>query len=122
MDEKSTVWETIYHKLKQSGVYVYSPGQYSGECKSPYVVVSNSGAGMDVNVSSMREYYSVMCYVPLNNYSYLERFVIKVKEILKELFPLIRFDGIQSPYTIDEELKAYMISVEYINFKKINYL
>lgn len=122
MDEKSTVWETMYRKLKQSDIDVYSPGQYQGECVKPYVVISNSGAGMDINVSSTREYYSVMCYVPLDNYSYLERFVLEVKEILKELFPLIRPDGVQSPYTIDDELKAYMISVEYMNVKKVNYL
>lgn len=117
-----TVWQLIYKKLKGSGIVVYSPGQYEGECKSPYVVLSNSGSSATTNYSTSVMYYSVMCYVPLDNYSMLESFVSEVKEVMKGLFPMVRADGIETPATLDDELKAHMISVEYMNYRKMEYL
>ena len=121
-DKRGTVWQEIYKKLKDSGIVVYSPGQYEGECRSPYVVVTNSGSSSTTEYSTSIVYYSVMCYVPLDSYSMLERFVTEVKEVMKEMFPLVRADGVETPATLDEELKAHMISVEYMNYRKMNYL
>lgn len=117
-----TVWQIIYKKLEEAGIAVYSMGQCTGECKSPYVVVSNSGASPDANYSSQVVYYSIMCYVPLSSYSALEGFIEEVKKVLKELFPMIRPDGIENPSTIDDDVKAYMVSIEYVNYKKMKYL
>lgn len=120
--ERFSVWKEIYRELKASGIDVYSPGQYEGECKAPYVVLSNSGSSLTTNYSTRTVYYSVMCYVPLNSYSMLEPYVEEVKEVMKGLFPMIRPDGIETPATLDEELQAHMISVEYMNYRKLEYM
>lgn len=119
---EGTIWQIIYKKLKEEGIDVNSMGQRIGECEKPYVVLSNTGASPNANYSSQSVYYSVMCYVPLSMYSMVEEYVIEVKEAMKKLFPLVRPDGIENPVTIDEDVKAYMISIEYVNYKKMNYL
>lgn len=118
-----SVWREIFLYLKEQGINVYSQGQYEGECKEPYVVLSDGGtANVTTNVSSVVKYYTVMCYVPFKMFSELEPYVKKVKEVMKEMFPLIRPDGVETPATLDEELMAHMVSVEYINYRKLKYL
>lgn len=122
-NENDSIWKNIYLFLKENEIDVYSQGQYEGECKEPYVVLSDGGtANVTTNVSSVAKYYTVMCYVPFRRFSELEPYVTKVKGIMKELFPLIRPDGVETPATLDEELAAHMVSVEYINYRKLNYL
>jgi hypothetical protein len=60
-----------------------------------------------------------MCYVPENSYSTLELFVNEVKTALKELEPIIRNNYFETPAFYDDDVKAYMISVQYKNYKKM---
>lgn len=112
-------WQDIYSHLKQNGFEVYSPGQKSGECKSPYIVVKNNGQIKLSGVSTGRDLYLIMIYVPNNKYSILESLVNNVKDVMKSLKPMIVFDGTQTPSFYDDKVKAHMISLQYRNYKKL---
>ena len=60
-----------------------------------------------------------MCYVPKTQYSKLEPLVQRVKKAMKGLEPLIVPYGSQTPSYYDDGLKAHMISIEYVNYKKM---
>ena len=111
-------WRDIYKHLKSKGYDVYAPGQKVGDCTSKYIVVKNDGTAKVAGTSSEQEYYSVMCYVPLAEYSELETFKQKVKEDMKELHPMVSAVGEETPSYTDTNNKSHMISVEYRNYKK----
>lgn len=111
--------QDIYIHLKKNGFEVYWPDQKIGECTSPYVVVKNDGGYRHVNFSSNRDMYSIQCYVPRLQYSKLEPMVIRLKQVMKELYPMIQDYGQQQPSFYDENIKAHYISVEYENYKKL---
>lgn len=112
------MWERIFKKLKEKGVEVYSPSTKTGECKSPYTVVKISGLSKHPSFSTNLEYYDVMCYVPQNRYSKLEGYKNEVKSYLKELEPMIKPTGAETPSYYDDKVKAHMISIMYVNNKK----
>ena len=113
-----TRWKDIYNKLKEKDIKVYSPGQKTGECKSPYVVVKAAGQIGLTQVSSSQNLYDLMCYVPDKKYSILDDFVKQVETAMDELFPMFRPVHYRSPSFLDTEVKAHMISVQYVNYTK----
>ena len=111
-------WADIFHHLKNHGFEVYSPGNKTGACEAPYVVVMHNGATRYPGISTMIDTYSVMVYVPQQNYSQLEVEVERVKAVMKDLSPMILPCGYQTPSYYDDGFSAHMISVEYKNYKK----
>ena len=61
--------------LKEDGTEVYMPSQHKGECINEYIVVKMDGVIDVLDISSERPIYTIMCYVPYNQYSKLESFV-----------------------------------------------
>ena len=114
----NTRWKDIYNKLKQHGIDVYSPGQKTGECTSPYVVVKDAGRVDLTTVSSSQNLYDLMCYVPMDKYSTLDLFVDDIENIMDELFPMFRPVHYRSASYLDTEVKAHMISIQYVNYTK----
>lgn len=112
-------WQDIYLHLKRAGFDVYSPGTKIGECTSAYLVVKNDGSSKHINFSTDVDLYAIMCYVPKDKYSTLELLVQKVKKSMKELEPMIKPYGSQTPSYYDDSIKAHMISIEYKNYKKL---
>ena len=82
-------------------------------------MIKSYGAIQELVVSSERPVYLIMCYVPRNGYSRLESFVRETKQILKELFPLVRYNGNETPSFYDDEIKGHMVSIEYVGCRKI---
>lgn len=113
-----TRWKDIYNKLSEKGIDVYSPGQKTGECFSPYVVVKAAGRVGLTTVSSSQNLYDLMCYVPLSQYSTLDSFVDSVEAAMDELFPMFRPMHYRTPSFLDEEVKAHMVSTQYVNYTK----
>lgn len=113
-----TRWEDIYTKLAEHEIAVYSPGQKTGECTTPYVVVKTAGRIDSTEVSSSQDLYDLMCYVPKDKYSTLESYVDQVEAIMDELFPMIRPMHFRTPSFYDDSVKAHMISTQYYNWKK----
>lgn len=111
-------WGDIFECLQSGGFTVYPPGIAIGECKSPYVVVKNDGSSEHPSFSTDVDLYAVMCYVPKQAYSTLEPLVQSVKKTMKNLEPMIKYYGSQTPSYYDDSVKAHMISIEYKNYKK----
>lgn len=113
-----TRWEDIYNHLSTNGFEVYSPGQKTGECIKPYVVVKDAGLYELNEISSNQQLFDVMCYVPADKYSTLDGYVDSVKDCMDGLFPMIRPVHSQTPSYLDDTVKAHMISVQYVNYQK----
>ncbi len=116
---KESRWQDIFLHLKNQGFDVYSPGTKTGECTSEYLVVKNDGSSKHVSFSTDVDLYAVMCYVPKEKYSTLEPLVQMVKKSMKELEPMIKPYGSQTPSYYDDSVKAHMVSIEYKNYKKL---
>lgn len=116
---KDSRWQDIFLHLKQQGFDVYAPGMKVGECLSEYLVVKNDGSSKHASFSTDIDLYSVMCYVPKDKYSLLEPLVQRVKSSMKELEPMIKPYGSQTPSYYDDSVKAHMVSIEYKNYKKL---
>lgn len=111
--------ERLYLHLKEKGLEVYTPGQKQGECKSNYVVIKYNGAVKLNSFSTSQDTYSIMCYVPKNVYSELEKYVDEVYKIMKELHPLFKSTEERTPSFYDDGVKAHMISMEFISNRKL---
>ena len=114
-----TIFMDIYEYLSDNGIDVYSPEQKLGECTSPYVVVKNAGTSRYGQYSSTRTLYYVMCYVPGDQYTKLEQYIEKVKEVLKGLYPMLRPTFSETPSYYDDSVKAHMVSIEYVVYRKL---
>lgn len=119
LDENSTIWEKIFKHLKDEGFNVYSPGIKVGECTEEYIVIKNDGSSRHTEFSTDVDLYSIMCYVPKQQYSKLEKLVQRVKTSMKALQPMVKPYGLQTPSFYDDSSKSHMISIEYKNYKKI---
>lgn len=119
LDERPTIWENIFNHLKEEGFEVYSPGIKVGECTSEYIVVMNDGSSRHTEFSTDVDLYAIMCYVPKQQYSKLEKLVQRVKKSMKKLSPMVKPYGSQTPSFYDDTTKSHMISIEYKNYKKI---
>lgn len=115
---EDTRWKDIYNKLRSKGFDVYSPGQKTGECTDPYVVIKNSGRVSSTDISSSQDLYDLMCYVPEDRYSTLEPFVDSVESAMDELFPMIRSQHFRTASFYDSTVSAHMVSTQFVNWKK----
>ena len=113
------VSKQIYDLLKQNNFDVYFPSQHKGECISKYVVIKHDGVYQPLTVSSERPIYTIMCYVPEQNYSELESFVLEIKRTMKDIFPLVMYLGNETPSYYDDSVKGHMISFQYYGARKI---
>lgn len=115
----STRWQDIFNQLKTAGIDVYSPASKRGECLTPYCVVLQETSQRVVGISTDIDYYSVLCYVPQGNYSGVADYVNAVKTSMRALEPMIKPTGaVTTPY-LDEDVKAFMVSIEYRNYRKL---
>lgn len=106
--------------LKEDGTEVYMPSQHKDECINEYIVVKMDGVIDVLDISSERPIYTIMCYVPYNQYSKLESFVHETKQKMKKMFPLLMFNkGSDTPSFYDDSKKAYMISFQYLNCRRV---
>lgn len=113
----------IQEELEKNKISVYPPGTKTGECKSPYVVLRQSGGMQLGNFSSETVYYDFMLYVPKNMYSELDTFEKSVKCIIDtKLYPMLMPTGSTDPDFYDDEVKAHMRSFMYRNTRRNKHL
>lgn len=115
----ATRWQDIYLSLKNNGINTYSPGQKSGECTENYTVVKETGASQVAGISQQQVLYDIMCYVPNNKYSTLGAYTEQIKEAMKSLKPMILPTHTETAAFYDDTVKAWMVSIQYRNMKKI---
>lgn len=109
----------IYKHLEVNGLKVYSPGQKTGECTEPYAVIKDAGTTRYGTFSSTQTLYDIMCYVPKNRFTHMEKYTRKVKKLMESLKPMIMPTYTETPSFYDENVKAYMVSIQYRNMKQI---
>ena len=113
-------YKDLYKHLKQEGFSVYTPGQKTGECTAPYVVIKDTGTAQFAGFSSTQSVYDLMCYVPKDKYTDLDLYVDSVEVAMKGLYPMFKSAHYRTPAYYDESCKAYMVSTQYYNYKKFN--
>lgn len=112
-------WQDLYLFLTSKGYDVYTPGQKEGECLSKYIVIKYAGSVKADIISSRRDLYDLILYVPKANYSQLESFVQQVISDMKEIEPLfMSYDNQQDTSYFDDSVKAHFVSIVYMNYKK----
>lgn len=118
-----TVVEAIILVLKENNIDAYPPATKNGECTKEYVVVKNSGASQIGTYSSEVHYTDILCYVPRNKYTRLERFKNEVKEIIhNNLYPRVMETGSETQDYFDDEIKGHMVSFMLRNNVRNRYL
>lgn len=112
-------WQDLYLFLTSKGYDVYTPGQKEGECLSKYIVIKYAGSVKADMISSRRDLYDLILYVPKASYSQLESFVQQVISDMKEVEPLFMpYDNQQDTSYFDDSVKAHFVSIVYMNYKK----
>lgn len=117
---EDSVWKDIFLHLVNSGFDVYSPSTKTGECTKKYIVVTVGASTKHTIYRTNNDIYTVICYVPKDNYSELEPFVNSVLKVMKELEPYVRPNGSRTPSYYDDTIKAHNISIDYVNSKLIS--
>ena len=114
-----SVYKKIFEHLLSKGYNVKSPSTAINECKEKYIVLKRGGGTKSLSFSTNYIYYDLLLYVPKENYSELDLFIDEVKRDMKELYPLVKESGIETPSYYDDNYKAHMVSISYTNNKKI---
>lgn len=110
------MWQTLYNHLKANNIDVYPPNVHTGECKNSYTVVTTAGASKMGGNSSQTVVYDFLCYT--KRFADLEAYVQTVRDKLKTLQMALRDTENETPAYYDDEVKAYMISMQYQFFKQ----
>ena len=103
--------------LKTSGILVYDPGEYAGECKAPYAVVHRSGRYPTIHGRRLCYYLlTVSCYVPVGreDTAKLDALAEKVKGCMRKMVAQAKPTGNESPDAIKSQYKALARGIEYI--------
>lgn len=112
-------WADVYLHLKSKEIDVYSPGQKTDTCITPYIVIVDNGqygmAGSNRNGYSLID---VLVFVPLNKYSQIEGYRAQIKGYMKEL-NCIKATGLETPVIIDDLVKAHTTSIQYQILKRL---
>lgn len=109
----------LYLHLKGKGADVYLPSQKEGECTSPYVVVKEGTTTTYRDFSSTATLYELLCYVPEDRYSTLVPYVEMVKRFMSDMYPMMRPTYTQTPPFHDTQVKGFMVSIQYVNYRKV---
>ena len=118
-DYRDSRWQDLYKFFESKGYEVYAPGEHLGECTSEFIVVKYAGSVSQTTVSSRRDLYDIMVYVPKAKYHALEVLVQKVISDLKEIRPLfLPYDMEQDESAYDVEANGHYVTLTYCNYKK----
>ena len=84
----------------------------------PYLVVKYNGTSGGMSFSSREDLYSILCYVPANQYSKMEQLVQNVRHDMKELEPMfLVYNDQQLPAYFDDANKGHYVEIDYKNYK-----
>lgn len=114
-----SILKQIYDTIAEDGTETFFPSQHSGECIKEYVVIKLEDITVPLTVSSERPLYTIMCYVPQNNYSRLESLIYETKQKLKKMYPTIMYIGNETASFYDSDVKGHMKSFQYTGCRKI---
>ncbi len=109
----------IYTKLKNKNLNPYFKGQHEGLCKEPYVIVGEGSQIPNINSNVIgQKIIDIIIMVPVNSYISVKPYADDIRNALKEL-KYLRKTGTETPVIVDDEKKAYTLSIEYVLQKKL---
>lgn len=105
----------IVKYLQSEGFEAYLPTMHTGECTSKYIVVKAQGRTQISGISSSQQMYDMICYVPHNKRSELERFVTDVEHSLIKFGNVMAISTMneRSPDYFDPDVRGHMISTTF---------
>jgi len=109
------LFKRIYRRLKEMGFDVYSAGQHSGICRTPYVVVKDGGQRA-FNVSLLCSVVEIMVYFPAERFSEAGEYAGAVKEALRGM-AFLKPTGDETAMYLDERIRAYSKGIKYQIYK-----
>lgn len=119
-EPKNSRWEDIYSVLEDAGIKVKSPTTKIGVVNEPLVFVTNSGVMQHGTFSTDDYGYELVICVPESQYSKLEPLVVRVREVMKQLYPMIVDDRNVSTSMFDDTMRAHYVTASYTNHRKFS--
>lgn len=111
-------WQRLYQILSDSGWAVYSPGQHTGLCTEPYIVLRLAGTQDPEGISSYFDLYELLLYVPYGRYSEIESAQKAIKSLMRAYCPVVAvYDDFDYTFN-DDDVKGYQSSITYRVVKK----
>ena len=110
------VYDLIFSAFKESGIDVYAPDTHEGKCTADYVVVKQAQATRYLSYSSTTTYFDILCYSPI--FTGALQLAERAEEIMKTVEPSVMPTYNKTEPFYDPDIKGYMISIEYQNYKK----
>lgn len=110
--------QDIFKHLENAGFKVYFTGQHKGDCTFEYVVIKEDETLPYNAYSSTATYYDILCYVPVDRPTCMDRFFEEVKKAMRGLVPMIKPTHSETVEYIDDTIKARMKSARYLNYRK----
>lgn len=119
MDEYKSRLEDIMDFLISQGYSVFATGAHKGQVSSPYIVVKPTRANRYLQYSSVIQYYDILIYG--RTLTETNKLANEVDKKMEQLRPMIVCTYNRQEAFYDDDVKGYMISMEYRNMKKIDY-
>jgi hypothetical protein len=113
------VWCKIYDCLEENGLNPYPLGKHKGECKENFCIIKEGEQIPNIRSNKIgQQIVEIIVYVPYESYLNLRLYVKEIKNVLKEL-KFLRKTGNETSVIVDDDKKAYTMSIEYILLKKL---
>lgn len=119
-DYQDSRWEDIFVMLKDNGINVKSPTRNVGIIREPTVIVRYDGTVQHGTFSTDDYRYELIICVPSDQYSKLEPYVVQVRELMKNLYPMLVDERNVSTSMYDDEIRAHYVSCTYQNHRKFS--
>lgn len=113
------MYKRIYLKLKEKGLNPYPIGGHKGECRENYCVIREDTQIPSINTNRLGvKRVDIILFVPIGSYIEVEEYAREIRKAMQEL-KFLRKTGMETPIIIDDEKKAYTMSIEYVLQKKL---
>ena len=117
---EETRLKDVYSALKRNGINVYFPSVKVGDCTDKYVVVGDAGTAKHADFSSDVSILNITLFVPIQKYAEIASYTKEVRNAMKDLRPMILYNGIETPAIFDENIKAYNKIIQYKFYSKLD--
>lgn len=111
-------WQTLYDYLVDNGYSVYPPGTHEGDCDSPYLILTLAGTSPVYGISTDDDLYEILVYYPYGWYSTMEGFQKSLKRTMAKFAPVVHIVEDFGFVYHDDDVKAYMTSINYGCYKR----
>lgn len=109
----------VYTKLNQMHLNPYYTGQHRGLVRSPHVIIRQGPQIAQIGTNKVGQtQIDIILFVPIESYIKLEPYKKLVIAALKEL-KWLRKTGFETPVIVEDDKKAYSMSMEYVIQKKL---